>query len=121
MFSQFRSVELSVELVGGLLCGGYLRAVICDCLVLSLGRQITIYCLDSSPQFSRVCLMIQRLHFCLLCSFVILVISSFISCRAGEVESLDLRSSRALIFSNMCCDAALRMAVDRKPSFAQLV
>ena len=53
------------------------------------------------------------------------VISSFISCRAGEVESLDLRSSRALIFSNisvgtgsvlrrcrpegMLCDAALRM------------
>ena len=29
------------------------------------------------------------------------MISSFISARAGEVESLDLRSSRALIFSNM--------------------
>ena len=41
------------------------------------------------------------LHFCLLCLFVILVISSFISCRAGKVESLDLRSSRALIFSNI--------------------
>ena len=40
------------------------------------------------------------LHFCLLCSFVILVIPSFISCRVDEVESLDLRSSRALIFSN---------------------
>ena len=37
----------------------------------------------------------------LLCSFVILVILSFISGRAGEVESLDLRSSRALIFSNI--------------------
>ena len=69
--------------------------------------------------------MIQRLHFCLLCSFVVLVISSFISGRAGEVGSLDLRSSRALIFSNisvgsgsvlircgpesMWCDAALRI------------
>ena len=52
------------------------------------------------------------------------MISSFTCCRAGEVESLDLRSSRALIFSNIsvvtgsvlswCCpegmwDAALRM------------
>ena len=53
------------------------------------------------------------------------MISSFISGRAGEVESLDLRSSRALIFSNisvgtgsvlnrcrpegMWCDAALRI------------
>ena len=50
--------------------------------------------------------MIQRLHklcfhFCLLCSFVILVISSFISGRMGEVGSLDLRSSRALTFSNI--------------------
>ena len=69
--------------------------------------------------------MIQRLHFCLLCSFVVLVISSFISGRAGEVGSLDLRSFRALIFSNisvgtgsvlircrpevMWCDAALRI------------
>ena len=92
--------------------------------------------------------MIQRihncLHFCLLCLFVILVISSFISGRAGEVESLDLRSSRALIFSNicfgtgsvlsrcrpedMCCfknDGTQYLfsllAIDRKPSFAQLV
>ena len=76
--------------------------------------------------------------------FVILVISSFISCRAGEVESLDLRSSRALIFSNISvgtssvlsrcgpegiwCDFSLRMvarkiflAVGRQPAFAQLV
>ena len=52
------------------------------------------------------------------------MISSFISGRAGEVESLDLRLSRALIFSNisvgtgsvlsrcrpegMWCDAALK-------------
>ena len=60
------------------------------------------------------------LHFCLLCSFVVLVISPFISGRAGEVGSLDLRSSRALIFSNisvlircrpegMSCAAALRI------------
>ena len=49
--------------------------------------------------------MIQRLHklshFCLLYSFVVLVISSFIFGRAGEVGSLDLRSSRALLFSNI--------------------
>ena len=75
------------------------------------------------------------------------MISLFISGRAGEVESLDLRSSRALIFSNisvgtgsvlsqcrpkgMWRDAVLRMmackiffsflAVGWKPSFAQLV
>ena len=85
-------------------------------------------------------------HFCLLCSFVVLVISSFISGRADEVGSLDLRSCRALIFSNisvgtgsvlircrpegMWCDAALRiivrknfslfLAVNRNPSFSQL-
>ena len=72
--------------------------------------------------------MIQRLHKLsplLSFMFVILVISSFISGRAGEVESLDLRSSRVLIFSNisvgtgsvlircrpegMWCDAALRI------------
>ena len=96
-----------------------MRAVKCDCLVLSLGHRSTIYCLDSSPQFCRICLVIQRLHFCLLCSFVVLVISSFISGRAGEV------GSRALNFSNisvatssvlircspegMWCDAALRI------------
>ena len=63
---------------------------------------------------------------------------------ADDLESLDLRSSRALIFSNisirtryvlnrcrtegMCCDTALRMmerkiflAVGRKSSFARLV
>ena len=55
------------------------------------------------------------------------MISSFICCRAGEVGSLDLRSSRALIFSNIsagtgsvlircrpegiCRDAAFRMMV----------
>ena len=102
-----------------------MRAVKCECFVFSLGRRSTIYCLDSSPQFCRICLVIQRLHFCLLCSFVVLVISSFISGRAGEVGSLDMRSSRALIFSNisvgtgsvlircrpegMWCDAALRI------------
>ena len=58
-------------------------------------------------------------------SFVVLVISSFIRCRAGEVGSLDLRSSRALILSNIspgtgsvlcrpegiCRDAAFGMMV----------
>ena len=37
-------------------------AVKCDCLVLSLGRRFTIYCFDSSPQFWRICIVIQRLH-----------------------------------------------------------
>ena len=41
------------------------------------------------------------LHVFLRCSFVVLVISSFIFCRAGEVGSLDLRSSRALILYNI--------------------
>ena len=41
------------------------------------------------------------LHVFLRCSFVILIISSFICCRAGNVGSLDLRSSRALILSNI--------------------
>ena len=67
------------------------------------------------------------LHVFLRCSSVVLVISSFICCRAGEVGSLDLRSSRALILSNIsagtgsvlirclpediCCDAAFRIMV----------
>ena len=67
------------------------------------------------------------LHVFLRCSFVVLVISSFICCRAGEVGSLDLRSSRALIFSiissgigsvlircrleGICRNAAFRMMV----------
>ena len=55
--------------------------------------------------------MIQRLHFSLLCSFVVLVISSFISGRADEVGSLDLRSSRALIFSNISVGTGVRGSV----------
>ena len=87
------------------------------------------------------------LHMFLRCSFVVLVISAFICCRAGEVGSLDLRSSRALIISNIsaatgsvlircrpegiCRDAAFRrmvrkifspfLAVCWKPSFAQFM
>ena len=66
------------------------------------------------------------------------MISSFISGRAGEVESLDLRSSRVLIFPNisvvtgsvlslchpegMWCNAALRMMARKMFShFWQLV
>ena len=41
------------------------------------------------------------LYVFLRCSFVVLVISSFICCRAGKVGSLDLRSSCALILSNI--------------------
>ena len=40
-------------------------------------------------------------HVCLRCSFVVLGISLFICCRVGEMGSLDLRSFRALIFSNI--------------------
>ena len=73
--------------------------------------------------------MVQCLHVFLRCLFVVLVISSFICCRAGEVGSLDLRSSRDLIFSNIsagtgsvlircrpegiCQDAAYRMIVHK--------
>ena len=39
--SQLLSGELSGEIVGDLLSGGYLRAVKCDCLVLSLWCQFT--------------------------------------------------------------------------------
>ena len=70
------------------------------------------------------------------------MILSFISGRAAEVESLDLRSSRALTISNIyvgtgyvlirCCPRILLrmmarkiffsfLAVGQKPSFAQLV
>ena len=60
--AQLWGGELSAEIVGDLLCVGYLRAVKCDFLVLSLGCRFTIYCHDSSPQFGRICLVIQRLH-----------------------------------------------------------
>ena len=80
--------------------------------------------------------MVQRLHVCLRCSFVVLVISSFIC--AGEVVSQDLRSTRASIFSNssagtgfvlkrcrpdgIWCDTAFRMMVRKIFStFWQLV
>ena len=73
-----------------------------------------------------------------------MVISTFISGRAGEVESLNLKSSRTLIFSNISVgtgavlsqcrpegmilikndgmqDLFSFLAVDRNPSFDQLV
>ena len=69
------------------------------------------------------------LHVFLWCSFVIVVISSFTCCRAGKVGSLDQRSSRALILSNIsdgtgsvlilcrpegiCRDAAFRIMVHK--------
>ena len=63
-------------------------------------RRRIVYCL-SSPQFGRVCLVVQCLYelsTCVSrCSFVVLVISAFICCRTGEVGSLDLRSSLILI------------------------
>ena len=86
---------------------------------------IVLHSLEGSVLWSSV--STNCLHVFLRCSFVVLVISSFICCRAGEVGSLDLRSSRALIFSNIsagtgsvlircrpegiCRDAAFRMMV----------
>ena len=86
---------------------------------------IVLHSLEGSVLWSSV--STNCLHVFLPCSFVVLVISSFICCRAGEVGYLDLRSSRALIFSNIsagtgsvlvrcrpegiCRDAAFRMMV----------
>ena len=39
----------SIEIVGDLLLGRYLRVVNGDGLVFILGRWLTVYCLDSSP------------------------------------------------------------------------
>ena len=60
---------------------------------------IVLHSLEGSVLWSSV--STNCLHVFLRCSFVVLVISSFICCRAGEVGSLDLRSSRALMFSNI--------------------
>ena len=86
---------------------------------------IVLHSLEGSVLWSSV--STNCLHVFLRCSFIVLVISSFICCRVGEVGSLDLRSSRALIFSNIsagtgsvlircrpegiCRDAAFRMMV----------
>ena len=79
---------------------------------------IVIHSWEGSILWSSV--FTNCLHVFLRCSFVVLVIS-------GEVGSLDLRSSRALILSNIsagtgsvlircrpegiCCDAPFRMMV----------
>ena len=60
---------------------------------------IFIHSLEGSVLWSSV--STNCLHVFLRFSFVVLVISSFICCRAGEAVSLDLRSSRALILSNI--------------------
>ena len=89
-----------------------MRVAKSDGFVLGLCRRFSVYCFDSSP-----------IVFC----DVRLLISSFICCRAGEMRSLYLRSSRALILSNisvgtgsilircrpegMCSDAAFRMMI----------
>ena len=85
---------------------------------------IVLHSLEGSVMWSSV--STTCLHVFLRCSCVVLVISSF-CCWTGEVESLDLTSSRALILSNMsagtssvlircrpeglCCDAAFRIMV----------
>ena len=86
---------------------------------------IVLHSLEGSVLWSIV--STNCLHVFLRCSFVVLVISSFICCMAGEVGSLALRSSRTLILSNIsagtgsvlircrpvgiCRDAAFRMMV----------
>ena len=58
---------------------------------------IVLHSLEGSVLWSSV--STNCLHVFLGCSFVVLVISSFICCRACEVGSIDFRSSHALIFS----------------------
>ena len=86
---------------------------------------IVLHSLEGSVLWSSV--STNCLYLFLRCSFVVLVILSFICCRAGDVGSLDLMSSRALILSNIsagigsvlircrpegiCCDDAFRMIV----------
>ena len=86
---------------------------------------IVLHSLEGSVLWSSV--STNCLHVFLRCSFVVLVISVFICCRAGELGSLDLRSYRALILSNIsagtgsvlircrpvgiCRDVAFRMMV----------
>ena len=79
--------------------------------------------------------MVQCLHVFLRCSFVVLVISSFICGRAGEVGSLDLRSYHHFQYftgtgsvlircrpEGIWCDATFRMMVRKIFSpFWQLV
>ena len=86
---------------------------------------IVLHSLEGSVLWSSA--STNCLHVFLRCSFVDLVISSFICCRASEMGSLDLRSSHALTFSIIsagtgsvlircrpeciCCDAAFRIMV----------
>ena len=60
---------------------------------------IVLHSLEGSVIWSSV--STNCFHVFLRCSFVVLVISSFICCRKGEVESPDLCSSRVLILSNI--------------------
>ena len=105
---------------------------------------IVLHSLEGSVLWSSV--STNYLHVFLRCSFVVLVISSFICYRAVEVESLDLRLFRVLTLSNIsagtgsvlircrtegiCRDAAFRMMVRKifspfgsllEPSFAQII
>ena len=139
------SGELSVELVGDLLWGWYLRVVKCDNLVLSFGHRFTIYCLDSSSQVCRFRLMIQRLHkLSPLLSFMFDrysgdLIVYLLEGGQGRVSGADLSqylcwnllcvesvSSRGYVVS--CCfkndgtqDLFSFLAVGRKLYFAQIV
>ena len=124
--------EQSVEIIGNMFWGRYLSVIKSDGFFLSIWRWFAVYWLYSSPQFGRICPVVHCLHElfpCVSLMFVVLVISSFICCSAGEVGSLDLRSTCALIFSNIsagtgsvlirsrpegiCRDAAFRMMVHK--------
>ena len=67
-----------------------------DFLSISL---IVLHSLEGSVLGSSV--FTNCLYVILRCSFVVLVILAFICYRAGEVGSLDLRSYRAHILSNI--------------------
>ena len=97
-----------------------MRAVKCDCLVLSPGRRYTIYCLDSSPQFCRVCLMIQRLHKLSPLLYFMFVrysgdlIVHLLQGGRGRVSGSEVISCSGSVLSRCCpegrwCDAALIM------------
>ena len=136
--------ELSVEVVDNL----PFESRQCDGVVLiwfSVYWLDIPYSLEGYVLWSNV--STNCLHVFLRCSFVVLVISSFICCRVGEVGYLDLRLCRALTLSNIsaetgsaligcrpydiCWDSVARMmvhtiffsflAVCWKPTFVQFV
>ena len=93
--------EVCLPIVGNLLWGRYLRVIKSDGFVISLWRRFAVHCLDSSPQFGKVCPVVQCLHELSPC-----VSPMFICCSGNLVVHLLQGerggiSSRALILSNI--------------------